>query len=191
VDFATELDVAKEKGALGEARAVKYEVVPRTIVLGGASEISEFMRWLDDASPLNERDAAKVGDWRGVWAGRVEVEGDGPGLEWKLDEDAASEEDCVTLEVDEGISYSVEVDGRLVDITVESTGVLKIGELSRAAVEDEDMTKLLKGFEQSLAVTLMYIVTGGAVLGTKDIVGTTWVLVAVSVIVFVGWIVVP
>jgi hypothetical protein len=88
--------------------------------------------------------------------------------------------------VDEGISCSVEVDGRLVDITVESTGVLKIGELSRAAVEDEDMTKLLEGFEQSLAVTLMYIVTGGAVLGTKDIVGTTWVLVAVSVIVFVG-----
>lgn len=88
--------------------------------------------------------------------------------------------------MDEGISYSVEVDGRLVDITVESTGVLKIGELSRAAVEDEDMTKLLKGLEQSLAVTLMYIVTGGAVLGTKDIVGTTWVLVAVSVIVFVG-----
>jgi hypothetical protein len=45
VDLATELDVAKEKEALGEARAVKYEeVVPRTIVLEGASEISEFMR---------------------------------------------------------------------------------------------------------------------------------------------------
>ena len=45
MDFATELDVAKEKEALGEARAVKYEeVVPRTVVLGGASEISEFMR---------------------------------------------------------------------------------------------------------------------------------------------------
>lgn len=44
MDFATELDVAKEKEVLGEARAVKYEVVPRTIVLGGASEISEFMR---------------------------------------------------------------------------------------------------------------------------------------------------
>jgi hypothetical protein len=140
---------------------------------------------------LNEKDAAKVGDWGGVWAGRVEVEEDGLRLEWELDEDAASEEDCVTLDVDEGTSYSVGVDGRLVEITLERIGVLKIGELSRAAVEDEDMAKLLEGFEQSLAVALMYTVTGGVVLGIKDIVGTTWVLVTVSVIVFVGWIVVP
>jgi hypothetical protein len=88
--------------------------------------------------------------------------------------------------VDEGTSYSVGVDGRLVEITLERIGVLKIGELSRAAVEDEDMAKLLEGFEQSLAVALMYTVTGGVVLGIKDIVGTTWVLVTVSVIVFVG-----